>query len=135
MKHLGETFAFHPAVYTVAMNFNSSIIFCLSCIDIFQPIECHGLDLFSAFSFRELHGNAIEHVFILLVYNSDGCIKVYPQVGCMSSSSTNMFHRKHIKMLDKFPKSVPEHYLTLDSHLLRVWAALIFCYNNRCSNY
>lgn len=46
MKHLAETFPFiYPAVCAVPMNFNSSIILCLSSIDICPPIEFHSLDI------------------------------------------------------------------------------------------
>lgn len=46
-----SVFFFYPAVCAVAMNFNSSIILCLSSIDICPPIEFHSLDILCAFSF------------------------------------------------------------------------------------
>ncbi len=76
MKHSAETFPlFYPAVCAVAMNFNSSIILCLSSIDICPPIEFHSLDLFCALSFSELHVNFTEQFVILMAYSTQLAVR------------------------------------------------------------
>lgn len=76
MKHSAETFPFfYSAVSAVAMNFNRSIILCLSSIDICPPIEFHSLDLFCALSFSEVQVNFAEHFVILIVYSTQLVVK------------------------------------------------------------
>lgn len=55
------------------MNFNSTVILCLSSIDICQPTEFHSLDLFCVFLFKAPHGNATEDSLFKYVANIQGC--------------------------------------------------------------